>query len=68
MNWELVDAGLGLQLAEEVAVDEDGADDSSLLEGEPSFFMEVRKKHLNSCLLRLRLLTNHCFQIHLVEF
>ena len=31
-------------------MNEDGADDSSLLEGEPSFFMEVQKKHLNSCL------------------
>ena len=41
VNWELADAGLGL--AEEVAVEEDGVEDSSL--GELSFFMKGRKKY-----------------------
>ena len=41
INSELADAGLGL--AEEVAVEEDGVEDSSL--GELSFFMKGRKKY-----------------------
>ena len=44
MNWELADAGLGP--AEEVAVEEDRAEDSSPLEGELSFFMKGQKKYL----------------------
>ena len=65
MNWELADVGLGP--AEEVAVEEGRAEDSSPLEGEISFFMKGRKK-IPSCLFRLRPLIYHCFQIHLVKF
>jgi len=51
VNWELVDAGFGL--AEEVAVEEDGAEVSSLLEGE--LVMKGQKKLIPSCHFRLRL-------------
>ena len=43
VNWELADVGLGP--AEEVAVEEGRAEDSSPLEGEISFFMKGRKKN-----------------------
>jgi len=48
VNWELVDAVLGL--AEEVTGEEDGAEDSSLLEGKLSFFMKGKKKYLSAFL------------------
>ena len=64
-RWVLVWTGNLLKL-EEVAVEEDWAEDSSLLEGELPFFYEETKE-TPSCLFWLRPLIKHCFQIQTLK-